>query len=301
MINKNSYGYQFIILIAVIIAGLVIAQIAAMGIFFIGGGTLADMLSPTDENINLLKITQIVASILTFVLPAVVFSFLKTNNPTKYHSFKMPIGLLFLGLTILLVFAFFPLMTQTYIWNQAIELPSFLSGIEELFKSLEEQAAALTESFLKMDNIGDLLLNLFMVGIVAGFAEEILFRGTLQKFLGEWWGNHHLAIILTGFLFSAIHGQFYGLIPRWLLGILFGYMFFWSKNIWLPIIAHTVFNSSQVLAYYFSQSGAIDINVDEVETMPFLAVLISIVLSAFLMYAFYQNRVKEEAELIYGR
>jgi len=302
MINKYSYPLQFIILFVVVIAGLLIAQVFAMIIFLAGGGTLADMMSPGEEHINLLKITQICASIITFVLPAVVFSYLKRNHLTQYHSFKFPIGLGFLGLTILSVFVFFPAMTQSYLWNQAVELPSFLSGLEELLKSLEEQAATLTESFLQMDNIGDLLLNLFMVGVVAGFSEEILFRGTIQKFLGEWSGNHHLAIIVTGFFFSLFHMQFYGLLPRWLLGILFGYLFFWSKNIWLPIIAHTVFNSSQVLAYYFSQMGAIDVNVDEVETMPLIAVLISVVLTTIVMYLFYQRRVPfEHDELAYGK
>jgi len=300
MINKYDYVLQLIILFAIVFAGFLIAQVVAVLIFLVGGGTLADMLLPGDEHINLLKISQIFASIITFVVPAVVFSYLKTNNPIKYHSFKFPFVLSALGLTILLVYVFFPAMTQSYIWNQAIEFPSFLSGIEELFKSLEEQAAALTESLLQMDSIGDLLLNLLMVGVVAGFAEEILFRGTIQKFLVEWWGNHHIAIILTGLIFSAIHMQFYGLIPRWLLGILFGYIFYFTKNIWMPIIAHTVFNSTQVLAYYFSQTGAINVNVDEVETVPIFAVLISVILTAALFYLLYQRRVVDEPNLIYG-
>ncbi len=251
MIQKQPYFIQFLVLLAVVVAFFIVAQIVSVLVFFVGGGSLADLMSGGDmENIGMLKAMQIVAQLFIFVVPVFVFSYLKTNNWFQYPQFKLPISIIGLLFTFLILLFSFPIIGQLNLWNQAIELPEALSGIESLFRTLEEQAKEMTEAFLKMDNVFDLLVNLVMVGFLAGLGEELLFRGTIQKFLTEWTKNPHFAIIFTGFVFSAIHLQFYGFFPRWALGILFGYIFYWSGNIWIPIIAHALFNGSQVLVYY---------------------------------------------------
>jgi len=220
MIQKQPYGIQFLILLAIVVFSFIAAQLVSIIVFFIGGGSLADMLSGDMENIGMLKAMQIVAQVIIFLVPVFIFSYLKTGSWFKYPQFQLPIsgkGLLF---TILILLLSFPIIGQLNLWNQSIELPAFLSGLETMLKSLEAQAKEMTEAFLKMDSVFDLLVNLIMVGFLAGLGEELLFRGTIQKFLSEWWKSPHVAIILTGFIFSAIHLQFYGFFPRWALGIL---------------------------------------------------------------------------------
>jgi len=203
----------------------------------------------------------------------------------------------------------FPVIGQLNLWNQAIELPAFLSGLEEILKPLEAQAKEMTRALLKMDNLFDLLVNLIMVGFLAGLGEELLFRGTIQKFLTEWTKNPHFAIIFTGFVFSAIHLQFYGFFPRWALGILFGYIFYWSGNIWIPIIAHALFNGSQVLVYYLAgENSSFMSDLESIESVTSdqkmaigIAALVCTAILTFVLRAFYKHSQNKQSIMAYGK
>ncbi|PLX06689.1 MAG: hypothetical protein C0594_06605 [Marinilabiliales bacterium] len=115
----------------------------------------------------------------------------------------------------------------------------------------------LTESFLKVHSIGDFLVNILMIAIIPAIGEELLFRGIIQKLLIEWTRKTWLGIVLTAIIFSAIHFQFYGFIPRFLLGMLFGYLLIWSKNIWLPIFAHFINNGTAVFVAFLISKNSI--------------------------------------------
>jgi len=310
MIQQQSYFIQFLILLAVLAFAFIAAQFISVIVFFVGGGSLGDLMSggADMENINLMKAMQIVAQLFIFIVPAAIFSYLKTKGWFSYPQFKLPISGKGLGLTLLALVVSFPIIAQLNIWNQAIELPEFLSGLEALLKSLEEQAKEMTEAFLKMDSVVDLLVNLIMVGFLAGLGEELLFRGTIQKFLTEWWNNPHIAIIFTGFVFSAIHMQFYGFFPRWALGILFGYIFLWTGNIWIPIIAHALFNGMQVLAYYvvgsdssfMSDMESVESISSEQKMVLGITALVSTVLLSFILRAFQKQSQQQNSIAEYG-
>jgi membrane protease YdiL (CAAX protease family) len=130
--------------------------------------------------------------------------------------------------------------------NSHIRLPESLGFIEQILKEQEEAAAALTERFLQADTIGVLLLNIGLMALLPALAEEVSFRGTMQQLFG----NKHLAVWVTAFIFSAIHLQFYGFIPRMLMGVMFGYLFIWTGSLWIPITMHFVNNGCAVLVYY---------------------------------------------------
>jgi len=129
--------------------------------------------------------------------------------------------------------------------NSRVVLPESLGFIEEIFKRQEEAAAALTERFLQADSVGAVLINIGLMALLPALSEELSFRGTLQQVLG----NSHAAIWVTAFVFSAIHMQFYGFVPRMLLGAVFGYMFVWTKNLWVPMLMHFTNNGIAVLVY----------------------------------------------------
>lgn len=310
MIKNQAYFVQFLVLLAVVFVSFIVAQLISVVVFFIGGGSLADLMGGSNmENIGLLKAMQIVAQLFIFIVPVFIFSYLKTNNWFQYPEFKFPISGIGLLFTLLILMLSFPIIGQLNLWNQSIELPAFLSGLEELFKSLEAQAKEMTEAFLKMDNVFDLLVNLIMVGFLAGLGEELLFRGTIQKFLTEWWKNPHVAIIFTGFVFSAIHLQFYGFFPRWALGILFGYIFYWSGNIWIPIIAHALFNGSQVLVYYFvGENSSFMSDMESIESVTSdqkmvlgITALACTAILTVVLRAFYKHSQNKRSIMAYGK
>ena len=142
-----------------------------------------------------------------------------------------------------------------------MQLGGAFEKLEEYLKMLEETAAATTEKMLKVDTIGGLLLNLLIIALIPAIGEELTFRGVLQQGLTRRI-NPHVAIILSAAIFSFIHFQFYGFLPRMFLGILLGYMFYITGSLWTSIAMHFVNNGSAVVVYYLNNKGIIHVDVD---------------------------------------
>jgi membrane protease YdiL (CAAX protease family) len=180
--------------------------------------------------------------------------------------------------------------------NQQMVLPTWLSGVEEWMKSKEAEAEWLTKQFMSATTIGGLLVNLFLMAVLPAVSEEITFRGVLQQlFQGS--KVSHLAIWCTAIIFSAIHMQFYGFIPRMLLGALFGYMFVWTGSLWVPMLMHFVNNGMAVLLYYIANRAAWDMDkVDAVGTGNTLWLgVVSLVLTIVGIYMFRRSTTMRSA------
>ncbi len=131
---------------------------------------------------------------------------------------------------------------------------------------MEDQSMVITEAFLTMNSPLDLLLNLLFMALAPAIGEEILFRGYLQQTLGNLIKNHHAAIWLAAFWFSAFHFQFYGFLPRMVLGAIFGYLFYWSGSLWIPILAHFVNNATAVIVHYFGKANGLEEKLEQFGT-----------------------------------
>jgi uncharacterized protein len=127
-----------------------------------------------------------------------------------------------------------------------------MSGLEQWMQQSEKEAASVTEAFLLTPNPWSFILNIFMVAVLPALGEELVFRGVLLRHLREWTKNIHVAIFISAFLFSAIHMQFYGFLPRFLMGVFFGYMLYWSGSIWVPIMAHFINNAAAIVVAFLS-------------------------------------------------
>ena len=130
----------------------------------------------------------------------------------------------------------------------------------EWMKAREEEATVLTERFLQADSVGGVLVNIGLMALLPALAEEMSFRGVLQGVINPTSNNptptrpsrEHIAIWVTAVIFSAIHVQFYGFVPRMLLGAMFGYMLAWTGSLWVPIVMHFVNNGIAVISYQIS-------------------------------------------------
>ena len=130
----------------------------------------------------------------------------------------------------------------------------------------EKELADLTYLFLNTTQVPVMLMNVIIMAVLPALFEEMFFRGVLQQKLTQWWGKGHLAIFITAIVFSAIHMQFITFIPRFLLGLLLGYLLRWGKTLWLPILAHFINNFVAVLTFYYQKSQSPDINPVTAET-----------------------------------
>jgi len=144
-----------------------------------------------------------------------------------------------------------------------------------------------------MKNTPDLLINLLMIAILPAIGEELIFRGCFQNIFTRWTGNYHWGIWLAAILFSAIHMQFYGFIPRMLLGAMFGYMLVWGRSMWLPILAHLVNNGGAVItAYVLQLKGQPLDNFEEVQPTTWPIYFLSTIMTVALLSYMYYNWIK---------
>ena len=236
-------------------------------------------------------IMQALSVILLFMVPALLFVLFTSDK--KLHYFKL-IGFnpALALIVIILLFAIMPLINWTGEINSHLSLPDFMSGIEDWMKASEERARELTEALLDMNGVGDLLVNIIVVALLAAIGEELLFRGALQNVFLEWTKNSHIAVWVTAILFSALHAQFYGFLPRMLLGVALGYLYIWSGSLWLPMLFHFLNNGLAVLFAYLIGKGVISKSAETIgagET-PVYFVMVSAVVSVWLMYFVYKGR-----------
>ena len=150
--------------------------------------------------------------------------------------------------------------------NGNMQLPEILKGVEEWMRSSEDRAAELTKAFLQMDNLNDLLYNLFLIAVLPAIGEELIFRGIIQRSINESNKNYHWGVWISAILFSALHMQFYGFIPRLFLGAFFGYLYVWTKTLWAPIFAHFLNNGMAVLLTYIYGHETIEKEIDQLGT-----------------------------------
>lgn len=299
--SHRSWGQQFLLFLMIWLLFYFVFNLVGGFMMFLltDAQSISDLenLTQAADNPTALKYFQMVLSIGIFVLPPLVFALLATDDPLAFLRIRQWPAAPLLVLGILIVFTASPVMYALLDLNQSIPFPESLSWLEEMLRSMEERTNSLLEQMLAMDTIGALLLNLTVIAVIPALGEELLFRGGIQQLLHKWTGKPHLAIILGGAIFSFIHFQFFGFMPRMLLGILFGYLFYWSGNLWLPILAHFVHNATQVVMVYLYDSDVMETNIEEVESVPLIMVLPSVLFLTILLILFYKlaTNAKESA------
>jgi membrane protease YdiL (CAAX protease family) len=280
-------GFNFI--------GSIVSLILINWVFNVDVSAVLNIIKNIDSldynSINTLKFMQFIQVIFSFILPAQIFAKSESQNQlAEYFEMKGAAWKHFF-IAVLLVFSVSPLVSYIAELNAQIQFPGFLSGLENYFKLQQTQTEKLTEIFLRDNTGADLMLNLFIVGVLAAFAEELFFRGVLQKILIEKIKNVHLAIFICSLLFSALHQEFYTLIPRILLGMLLGYAYVFSKSIWVPMLIHFVNNASAVVLDSLYKQGYTSFNPNENEYFGAIGLIISLIVSISLFW--YWNKVKE--------
>lgn len=240
----------------------------------------------SQKSVNALKFLQLFTSIGLFLLPPFLFAYLTDFQLQLGKKLSRQIVLL----TIAIMLIINPFVAYLMQWNQALVLPEFLESIQIWMEASEQKAMQLTDAFLQMQTSFDLLVNLFLIALVPAIGEELLFRGVLQQLLAKWTGKIHLAIFISAFLFSAIHLQFFGFFPRLILGLVLGYMFYWNKNLWLPILAHFTNNALAIIFSYqlLAEKVQLDLLNEEIP-VNFSAALISFFAVALLMYLLHKK------------
>ncbi len=226
------------------------------------------------------------SSLATFLLPVIILRSMDTT-PFLFESTARSPKLFYIA-SIAILFSIGPIMQLIGDWNAQLSLPTILQDIEQWMKLKEDEMAVLTERLAMTDQIALLLLNIVVIAVVPALVEEYYFRGALLPTIVRWCKDEHVAVWLIAFIFSAIHLQFFGFFPRLLLGALFGYMFIWTKNIWVPVVAHFMNNATvAVLAYQYTKQGKTYADLQSYANYSIFVYLGSLIITGILVYYFY--------------
>ena len=236
--SSIKLGILFLLIFVSVLLHSILA-VALVAIFVDNGMELIQNQDLTNQaSVNYLKLMQLFTGVGLFITPTLLYAYL-TDFDFKFTSVTRQNIILVIVIMMLIV----PFVGLLLEWNIQIPFPDWLL-------QFDINSEAIVEAFLKMGTIWDLLYTLIIIAVVPAIGEELLFRGYLQQKIANGLKTPHMAILIAAFLFSAIHLDIQGIIPRFVLGVLLGYLYYWSKSLWLPILAHFVNNAQAVIFSY---------------------------------------------------
>lgn len=294
---------SILILTAILLCSLILAQIVGGGLMLVMADIkLADLpnmltiLMKSEKGWWAMMVGQGVSSAFTFIIPGLLFWYAVEKKTFSDLSFKaLPVPMVF-GLIVLIHLSFSPFSGFLQSVNEGMKLPVALKGLEDLMKGFEENGKVLTEYLTTFGSTAQLLAAIIVIAVIAGIGEELIFRGLLQRKLLLITHNPHIAIWLAAAIFSAIHFQFYGFLPRLLLGALFGYLYYWSGNIWVPIFGHMFNNGLAVIVMHLVHQKKISPEIEKLDTVPMPFIILSTVLCIGLLWVF-KNQTELSKEI----
>ena len=220
------------------------------------GLIVASVISVLMVNSGLLTMVT-VQDVLAFIVPAVAAMAIFYRRPLHAMCLDRAPGWKAIAIVVAFYILSLPAMNWIVSLNESMSLPASLSDLEQVMRSFEDSAAETTKTLLDIHTIWELLPCVLVVGLMAGLSEEMLFRGAMLRTMQDSRLGTHAVVWIVAIVFSAIHFQFFGFIPRMLLGVWLGYLLVWTRSLWVPIIAHTLNNSTVVVMSYLANKGIV--------------------------------------------
>lgn len=202
-------------------------------------------MKPTDANVSGFRIATGVGQILFILLPTLILARIATTTPRQFLRIRVPgIGALLLPLV-----GIFSLqqMLQVYMtFQDRIPMPEEIQKISQEFKDLFEEAYKLLAS---SNSIPELLLVILVIALIPALAEELLFRGMVQRCFEKGFGTMR-GVVITGIIFGAYHLNPFSFVPLAILGIYLGFLALRADSIWVSAAAHFYNNALACIATY---------------------------------------------------
>ncbi len=293
---------SILILIGIFLLCMVVSNILAsfilIGMNNIGISNIANLNYAVTQSPNgwwSLMISQAISSFFSFVFASYIYLKKVEQKPFSFLNFeKTPKAFVFI-LVFLAQLCFSPFNGLMQSINENMKLPTFMSGLEKTLKGMEDSMAEMMKFLAVFDSPLKLIAALLVIAVLAGVGEELLFRGLMQRKFMKAFKNPHIAIWITAILFSAIHFQFYGFLPRMLLGAVLGYFYYWSGNIWVPIAGHIFNNAVALITVHLVNIKVISADIEKLDKIPVPFTVASFMVFLGLMY-FIQTKAAKETE-----
>ncbi len=294
--QKISPGIEVLILIGLLIGGLIVGSVATIPIWMIMTGKgifnmAKDMLNPA--YVDAVKTMQVVSTIIIFFIPAFVTARIASKKPFAHLGLKAGLKFNRAVLAIFIMLAALPLVGALAELNKAIPVSA---AAKKFFDNMESQYAEQVKLMATFKTPTDYILAIFIIALMPAIVEEAFFRGALQSSLTRSLQIPWLAIIITSIIFSVVHFSWYGFIPRVALGMVLGYIFYYTGNLWYSIIGHFFNNALMVTILYYQYMKEKKIDMEVGESAPWWAG----VASAAVLIGLFVLLKRESATKVYA-
>ena len=256
---KNASVFVQLLMILAVIAFCTIFAVFLVSLLIIfKAGMSPEIIKEIQQNLfdypELIRGSMLLQTLGAFLFPAIICAWLFSDNYKEYFGIDEPTYIPVIVWTIISMIVAVPFINMTYYFNQQMVFPEAFSWLEKWMREAENVNRQTIELMLDTKSIPTIIFNILIFCVIAAIGEEFMFRGLLQKFLGKIILNPHVLIWTVAILFSAIHFQFYGFITRMLLGAWLGYLMYYTKTIWIPVLAHFTNNFISTGTYYLFQN-----------------------------------------------
>lgn len=263
----------------------IIGYIMTLGLSYLLGRVLSDNFA------GVVRISAVIQDVFLFILPAVATSVFVTRKPAELLSLTTKPSAKSFLLIVTAMIVSVPVQEAIIYWNYHLSLPESMVALEQIARQLEDTTSETLKAMLANTSVANLIVNILIIGVFAGLAEELLFRGCFLRLLTTGGINRHLAVWLVAICFSALHFQLFGFVPRVLLGAYFGYLLLWTRSIWAPVAAHVLNNIVFVIsAWHEVRINGIEAFSDEPTLWSVTYIIASVVLTGVVLNLLWRNR-----------
>ncbi len=202
-----------------------------------------------------IRIITAIGQLLFLLLPALLItkvyygdikSALKIKAPKLTHLLYFSIGL-----SILVGINQYYIYIQNFIFDFLAEKIVFINYLKSLLTQLDKLVEESYKLIMSYNNSYHLVTLIVVISIIPALAEEVLFRGLIQKGF-EVTTKPVYAALITAVFFSLFHMSPYGIIPLAALGFYFGYAAYKTQSLIIPMILHFLNNFVSVMIYVYS-------------------------------------------------
>lgn len=255
LLKHKPAGNQLLILIAIALVSLFFVSLLGTVVLSAVTGIKISEVADFDKLdftkpgvVTYIRGLQVFQFLGLFLIPSLLCAHLFSLHKRKYLGMRLPWGESYWIIGMLVMILAIPFVQWLGEINQQLHFPA---ALESWMKQKEDSANKTVMALLSRRTPSELVINVIVIAGLAAVGEELLFRGVAQRLLIKWFKNPWAGILIAAFIFSAMHLQFYGFLPRFILGILLGVIYWYSGSIWAAMLAHFVYDALLIVIAYF--------------------------------------------------
>ncbi|MBP7478413.1 MAG: CPBP family intramembrane metalloprotease [Chitinophagales bacterium] len=286
MEQEKHPALKFFIFFSLLLLGVAVSSVIISA--SLSDYRFSELISNFDEHPFELLASQAIIHLCVFILAPIAFiTFIEKESIKLYLGLNSPINKSVIFYSIVLLLSIQAITSSAAEYSKLLPLGD---TIHRIF--LENQTAndAFTKAILEDTSISMFILQIITMGLLAGIGEEMVFRGIFQRLFHQWSKNIHFSIVFSAILFAVFHGLIYNIFGIVIIGIIFGYIYYFTGNLWITIGLHILNNSAIVVISYLNAKGLIDFDISETNIFSGIEISISVLITIFAMQRIYKNR-----------